>query len=413
MSQIQRSDLNVINQCEVCGKGSLISVINLGDHALCDDLRKIGDEIDVQKYPIEIIFCSVCKTAHQKFQIPKKILFPKNYHYRSSLTKDVINGMVELVGSCEKKIGNLNGKKVLDIGCNDGTLLTIFKEKGALTYGIEPTDAALDARLNEHIVMQNYFDLEVAINIVKKYGQMDLISFTNVFAHIENLQHVIDALNILMNDNTYLIIENHYLGSIIEKNQFDTFYHEHPRTYSYTSFKRIAESLRATLLHFEFPKRYGGNIRVFISRKINSFIKVEDDFEILKNEASFEFNLKQMSENILRWRSKKIKEIKDIVRINGRLRAKAFPGRAAILLELLGFTNNEISAVYEQPKSPKVGCYVPGTKIPILSDNNLDTKDSTPIINLAWHIHDEITKYLQQIGFTGKIVPLVSQSDFE
>ena len=64
-----------------------------------------------------------------------------------------------------------------------------------------------------------------------------------------------------------IIIENHYLGEVIKKTQFDTFYHEHPRTYSLSSFMKIADNLKMNITKFEFPKRYGGNIRVFIEKK--------------------------------------------------------------------------------------------------------------------------------------------------
>lgn len=81
-----------------------------------------------KKYPINILFCKKCFTAYQKFLIPNKILFPKNYHYRASLTQDVILGMKNLVEGSKIRFGSLNNKLVLDIGCNDGALLNIFKK---------------------------------------------------------------------------------------------------------------------------------------------------------------------------------------------------------------------------------------------------------------------------------------------
>ena len=412
MSEGQEPLLNKITTCEVCGNPRLENVLDLGHHAMCDDLLKIGEQRKTEKYPINILFCKNCKTAHQQYQVPKNILFPNTYHYRASLTKDVLSGMSGLVDSCESKFGGLANKRILDIGCNDGSLLSIFRGRGAITYGIEPTNAAAEALSKHHNVIRDYFSKDVALGFIQSNGKPDIITFTNVFAHIENLNDVVEALNVLMHDAAHLVVENHYLGSVLEHNQFDTFYHEHPRTYSYTSFKYIAKSLNAHIVGLEFPKRYGGNIRVFLSRTPTSAGVTAAEIKVLQRESSFDKDFSRLSENLATWRLRKRKELLEEIKSHGRLRAKAFPGRAAIILELLKLTEEHITAVYEQPMSPKVGCYVPGTGIPILSDEELEVFDSTPIINLAWHIQGEISSYLKKMGFHGRILPIIDRQDF-
>jgi len=238
-----------ITKCEVCDNETLTPALNLGLHPMCDDLVPIGNSTICKEYPIEIEYCHMCYTAHQKYQIPKQELFPSNYHYRARFTKDVLNGMEQLVNDIENEYGSLQGKKVLDIGCNDGSLLDFFKAKGAITFGVEPTGAHEEAAQKGHYITHAYFDKIVAENHI----QPDIITFTNVFAHIENLNEVIDNLKLLMHDTTILVIENHYLGAVIEKNQFDTFYHEHPRTYSLKSFSYIAQKLGRNIIDFSFP----------------------------------------------------------------------------------------------------------------------------------------------------------------
>ncbi|TAK75543.1 MAG: methyltransferase domain-containing protein, partial [Gammaproteobacteria bacterium] len=255
---------NEITACEVCGNHELNSVLNLGSHPLCDDLVPIGDTRICKEYPIDILFCSQCLTAHQRFQVPKHELFTQDYHYRSRFTMDVLNGMSALVTACEKRLSTLSNKIVLDIGCNDGSLLNYFRAKGCTTIGIEPTAAYADAQENGHRVYNDFLSNEIAETILKKHGHPDIITFTNVFAHIENLPAVIESLKRLCTSSTMIVIENHYLGAILHHNQFDTFYHEHPRTYSYTSFIYISKSLDKRINHVEFPSRYGGNIRIFL-----------------------------------------------------------------------------------------------------------------------------------------------------
>src|SRR6266540_786150 len=137
--------IRVVDACEVCGNERLHQVLDLGLHPLCDDLVPIGDTRICREYPIEVLLCGTCVTAHQRYQVPKDELFPSTYHYRARFTSDVLTGMTQLVGACEDLFGSLADKSILDVGCNDGSLLDVFRERGALTAGIEPTDAYLDA----------------------------------------------------------------------------------------------------------------------------------------------------------------------------------------------------------------------------------------------------------------------------
>jgi len=386
----------IIKNCEVCESKNFKKVLNLGLHPLCDDLIKVGSKQNSKLYKIEILFCKKCFTAHQKYQVNKKILFNKNYHYRARFTNDVLNGMKDLVEESTKFFRNLRGKTVLDIGCNDGSLLNFFRKKGFKTIGVEPTNAFKDANKN-HKIYNNYFDRNFVIEFKKKINKIDLICFTNVFAHIENLNELLKNLKALIDKDTVLIIENHYLGSVLKKNQFDTFYHEHPRTYSLKSFDFIAKKLNVNILKVQFPKRYGGNIRVILGKQ-----KTEENKKIsylLSKEKKFIKDFQKMNALIKNWKIKKLNQIKKLYFKNGKLMAKAFPGRAAILIKLLNLNENYISAVYEKPNSKKIGYYVPGTKIPILSDNllfkKIKQKKVSIIINLAWHLSKEIKNYLR------------------
>jgi len=407
---------NEIHECEVCGNASLEPVLNLGMHPMCDDLVQVGDTRTCKEYPIDILFCKQCQTAHQHFQVPKQDLFPETYHYRSRFTADVLAGMSMLVSSCVERFGALSNKMVLDIGCNDGSLLDYFSQHGAITVGIEPTGAFKDAVSKGHLTFNDYLTQDVARLVVEKHGTPDFITFTNVFAHIENLQEVIESLRILMSDQTVLVIENHYLGAVLDKNQFDTFYHEHPRTYSATSFSYIARSLGVELLGVEFPSRYGGNIRVFMGRfDLRDSTQDNVDLEQLQTrEAGFYDKFIELNRNIEKWKVVKKELIMNQVKRKGPMPAKAFPGRAAILVKLLDLDETFISAVYEKPGSMKIGHYLPGTRIPIRSDDELfaSSWEGRAILNLGWHISGEIKAYLEEHSFDGDLIDILSPSDF-
>ena len=404
-----------ISSCEVCSNHELTSVMNLGDLPIPDDLVPIGETRVVAKYPTEILFCDRCKTAHQRWELPPKLVFHPDYHYRATNTKDVLTGLSQLVDAVEKH-GLVKNLKVLDVGCNDGCLLDVFRSRGALTYGIEPTKAAEDAAAKGHAIDNAFLDFPEAYRYVKTYGSPDIITFTNVFAHIENLTNLIAALKIIRKPETRIVIENHYLGSVLDRGQFDTFYHEHLRTYSYTSFLYIAYSMGMTVEWVEFPKRYGGNIRVFMRPDLpaGGFAQMHDGRPAYSQaEEDFGDRLQNLNYRVQQWRINKRALLAAEIGLNGPMPVAAFPGRAAMLFTLLGFDERHLSAIYEVPISKKIGHYAPGTRIPILSDETFPYDTYTgPVLNTAWHIADEIEERWRSKGFKGFFIQAIEPGDF-
>ena len=399
------------NICIICKKKSKFFIYKLGNFPLCDDLIKIGSNKKNKVYPINLRHCRICNTIFNDHKIKETVIFPKDYHYRAKLTKDVVNGQRDLINFLIKGNNKLKNKIVLDIGCNDGALLDLLKKKGAKTIGVEPTNAAKDTN-SYHDIYNTYFDEKVVKIIKKKYPIIHYIIFTNVFAHINNFHKLIKDLKKLLSCQTKLVIENHYLGSVINKFQFDTFYHEHPRTYSLTSFYYISKILGLKIEKFSFPKRYGGNIRVVYSNSLQNN-KVLD---IVKKEKIY---LKLFKKNYLKF--KKWQEImkKRLSNFNikyGPLKGKAFPGRAALIIKFLNLDEKKIDIIFEKKNSKKVGCYVPGTKIKIISDNlmkrNLKNYKG-PIINFAWHINKEIKSYIKEKKINNKILDIINVNEIK
>jgi SAM-dependent methyltransferase len=403
----------IINRCQICNN-YLKDFLDLGKQPLCDDLTVKPNSSNF--YKLKVSYCNKCLTAYQKYNIQKKILFPKNYHYRSSNTNDVVVGMKDLVKSSKKYLKNLKSKNVLDIGCNDGTLLSLFKNEGCKTFGVEPTKASIEAKKKGHIIFKDYFDKNSSKNIKKKIGDIDIITFTNVFAHIEDLEDLLFSLKNISNKNTLIIIENHYLGEVIKKTQFDTFYHEHPRTYSLKSFINISKKININLIDFKFVKRYNGNIRVYLknSGKIyKSKTQINQSLRLEKLEIN---KIKTFQKKVNKWKLNKKKQIEKITKKFGPLPAKAFPGRASISINLLGLNSSHISKVYEKNSSLKVNKFIPGTDIKILKEKYFKLKQNNNgiLLNLAWHISDEIRNYLRKkIKFKGKIIDIISNNDFK
>ena len=396
--------------CDVCKTKLSGPILSLGNQPLCDDLKRFSFNTKNKKYKIELKLCKKCLTINQLYRVKQKTLFPKKYNYRSRLTKDVQLGMKELVF----RINSLIKKKrrtVLDIGCNDGSLLNFFKKKNFITYGIEPTNAYKDCSRN-HTIYNEYLSEKSIKKILKKEKFIDVVTFTNVFAHIVNFDELINTLKILVPKINYLVIENHYMGSVFKKNQFDTFYQEHPRTYSANSFVFISKLLEMKIKKIEFPQRYGGNIRVYMSNNNN---KLKSDIsKILKKEILFKKKFMYLKNKINIWKKNKNLIINDLIKKGFKIYGKAFPGRASILINLLKLNVDNLKCIFEQNNSPKNFHFVPGTKIPILPDINIHKilNKKSIIINFSWHISKEIKKYLKKMKVKNRVINIIENKDF-
>ena len=175
----------------------------------------------------------------------------------------------------------------------------------------------------------------------------------------------------------------------------------------------MAKTLGIDLEAVEFPSRYGGNIRVFMG--LNSQMHNQPALSDLDDKESlFEGQFEELKLNIEKWMVSKRSILQAIFDRHGKISAKAFPGRSAILVKMLNLDENVILAVYEKPGSLKIDHYVPGTRIPILSDEDFFrlSDQGSILINLAWHIPKEIRKYMLSNNFDRQIIDILSNDDF-
>lgn len=194
----------------------------------------------------------------------------------------------------------------------------------------------------------------------------------------------------IIHKNGVFVVENHYLLDVIKKTQFDTFYHEHLRTYSLTSLIKLMKYYGFNIIDAYTSDRYGGNIQAHFSlTKIKKNLNIN---KILKNEKKHNLHLEKTYINF----SKKIEQSKENLRKfieknkNKYIVAKAFPARASILLHYFNFLKLNIEYIAEQPTSKKLNYYAPGTSLKIISSENMKKKEPDFVIVLAWHLFDTI-----------------------
>ena len=182
---------------------------------------------------------------------------------KSVFSDKILSCMSHFVASCEKRLGNLAEKIIVDIGCYDGSLLNLFRDKGAITIGVESNSKFLNKSMSSHTLYCADFSENIASAIVKKHGNPDLIVSINCFSGM-GLNLAVNTLKKLVGSNTFLVIENLYLESMCTTEEHNPFYGTFPRIYSYESFYELAMTLKLEIIDVEFPNNHGGNIRTIL-----------------------------------------------------------------------------------------------------------------------------------------------------
>ena len=227
---------------------------------------------------------------------------------------------------------------------------------------------------------------------------------------MSTLGDVMDGIKILLDDDGFYAFENHYIMEILNKVQYDTFYHEHLRTYSLLSLTKLFNMYGLFLFDAQIVSRYGGSIRCVVSKKkrgetkrLLDLLEIENQALVINCEKTYTNfkNKVQNSKNQLLDLISKIKsEGKKII-------AKSCPARAVVLLNYCGLNNNHLEYVAEQPSSLKLNYIIPNTNLEIISDNILLKDEPDYILLLAWHLSDPIIDKWKKRGIKSKfIIPL-------
>ncbi len=398
-----------ISQCQICGSRHLELAIDLGHQPLCDSLLSEDDLNKAEHYyPLRQVWCSECSLNQIDFCVDGSEVYHLEYPYRSGITKELALYQHQFSSEIIQKFSISKNSFVIDIGSNDGTLLKGFKENGMRVLGVEPTNVAQIAQSENGIeTLQNFFGEKIAVDIAKSHGKAQVITATNVFAHMGNLGDVMRGVSQLIDPEGIFVIENHYLAQVINKIQFDTIYHEHLRTYSLKSLIKLFSMYGFTVIHAQQVDRYGGNIRVVATLSKKARIQ-ESVAEVLKFEETLNLTKKE-TYDVFRRKSYQIRDGLFKAAYEAGQAGRSFvgnscPGRCSTLLNFAGITKDLMPYIAEQPTSLKLGKYLPGKHIPVVNNQRLIEEQPDEVVILAWHYAEPIMDQLRKRGLKSKFV---------
>lgn len=372
-------------ECRLCKSENLVEFLDLGHHPHSDNFRKDRDLPEIT-YPLTLNQCQDCQFVQLGFTVSPDVLYDDDYLYESSITKTADKHWNEFVGSVISTTGIKKGR-VLDIGSNDGTLLLKFKERGFEIQGIDPCKQIAEIARERGVPTLACLFEDAMLD-----EQFDLITGSNVFAHIDNLDRTIVDVKKHLKEGGVFIFESPYLGDFIEKLEYDTVYHQH---LSYLALKPLVQFLKKhdmEIFDIDFTPIHGGCFRCYIARKWERTVN-----KIVTDTAASE-NFDLMTLQLFAWKVKEnrlklIEILQNFKKEGRRIVGISSPAKGMTLLNYTG-AGKYLDFVTDVSKL-KQGRYTPGSHLEIKSDNHL--KGDEVGLLLAWNFKDEIIKNVPQI----------------
>ena len=402
-----------ITQCQISNSPNLESVLFLGFVPPVNDMQPVGGRPEARSmYPLELLYCPDSYLVQIGCEVDPEILFPPEYPYTSGTTRILRDNFADLFEQCRDLPGFDATSFVIDIGSNDGTLLANFKEGGCRVLGIDPTDRARLANEKGIRSLRTFFSRETARAVAGEHGAADLVTATNVFAHMPRIDAVVAGILDVLDERGVFVSESHYLLDLIGALQYDTVYHEHLRYYSLHSLKFLLEKHGLEIFHVKRIPTHGGSIRVFAARtgqarvdpSVSSLLETERRGGLLDPET-----YRRFAADVMQSKLDLLNLLRDVKARGGRIYGIGAPSRASTLIAYTGLDHDIIDCVLEIPGSHKIGKYMPGTRIPVLEESALFSDQPEYALLFSWHIAGELMPKLTRKGYRGEyIVPLPS-----
>jgi hypothetical protein len=396
-----------VEYCQVCGHAPLDDVLSLGYMPPVNQMVPIGTVPHQQPwFPSNLLYCRSCELVQLGLAVDPAIIFPPEYPYTSGTTKLLRDNFADLQRESAAMLGLDKDDLVVDIGSNDGTLLSNFKTAGSRVLGIEPTDVGDIANKRGIATIKRYFGPEVAREVAREHGPASVVTAANCFAHIEDVHSIIDGIVAMLKDDGAFISESHYLIGLLDTLQYDTIYHEHLRYYSLASLKHLLGMHDLEVFHARPIPSHGGSIRVYAARQ--GIHTVQDSVRrMLAAEPRGEAMVKRLAafrRDVVLSKLRLLSMLRELKEKGQRVAGISAPSRASTLINYVGLDEALIDYVCEIPGSLKIGKYMPGTQIPVVDEAKLFGDQPDCAVIFSWHIADELAPKLKAKGFRGQLI---------
>lgn len=400
-----------ISRCRSCGSEDLAGFLDLGNQPPSNSfLRKEACAREV-RYPLQLVFCAGCALVQLSHTVSPDEMFT-DYVYLSSTSRQLLEHLQQMARTVYDTVQPPEDSLVVDIGCNDGALLSGYPVGACRLLGVEPSTVADIAQRRGLSVHRAFFNTQTALDIVQQHGQAHIVTATNVFAHIADQDDAICGLRTLLAPDGLFVIEVPYLDDMLEQNLFDTVYHEHIFYFSLHALDRL---LRPRGLRIVDVQRFafgpsGPPMRVAIAHADSRWAEQPAVVSLLAAEAAKGLETlapyRAFAERVWLLRDK-LHAVLDGLKAKGEsLVGYGAPAKGNTILNTFHIGRDYLDCILE--RNPlKCGLLTPGMHIPVVDEETFDYSSARYALLLSWNLAEFFLQHSPFIKCSGRfVVPL-------
>lgn len=379
----------------MCKEPALRLVLDLG-HQPHSDFFPTTAELDqmTPMFPLRFVLCEQCKLFQIDYFVNPDYLYRGDYLYQSSTTKKGTEHYHTMAAEIAERFNCTEEDLAVDVGSNVGVLLQGFKNTGMKVLGVDPAEVARKAIENGIDTLIEYFNRDIATRIVTEYQKAKVITGTNVFAHLHDIDSAVEGMQILLADDGVIAIEAPYAVDLLEHLEYDTIYHQHIGYLSVAPMQTYFAKFGLELFAVQKSDIHGGTLRYYVGHKgahpiedsVATYLALEETTGIYTEAYTERFaeRVRTQKYDLIALILKLKQEGKRIVGLSAPAKGNTLLNYCHLDTAFLDFTTE---------KNPlKVGRFTPGTMLPIYPDEAILEQEVDYALILAWNFADEIMK---------------------
>jgi SAM-dependent methyltransferase len=403
--------------CRVCGSSALTPVINLGEQYLQGSFVKPGkEEPPLRKISLSLVRCDptkderACGLLQMEHTVPPEVLYSA-YWYRSGTNETMRNHLQGITEEAASLIGKSNAR-VLDIGCNDGTLLKCYPQN-FIKFGVDPSDVAQEIT-GDITAIQDIFPSEELTKVLQG-EKFDIITSIAMFYDLEEPVSFCKEIKKALAPGGLWVFEMSYMPSMLKMNSYDTICHEHLEYYSLAVLEYILKQADLKIVDAVLNDINGGSIRCYATHLDNFAFKKQEAVTRIKLLRQVEFDMeldtdkpyKNFQDRINVHKEQLVSLLKMLKKEGKSIHIYGASTKGNTILQWCGIDNRIIDVAAER-NPDKYGAYTLGTEIPIVSEADSRAMKPDYYLVLPWHFKEEFLKREEEIlkRGVGLIFPL-------